>query len=56
MQERQETGDAVSIRVRKTPWRMSWQPGLAFLLGKSHEQGNLAGYSPKGHKEWDTTK
>ena len=26
-----------------------------FLPGKFHEQGKLAGYSPWGHKESDTT-
>ena len=26
-----------------------------FLPGKSHGQGSLAGYSPWGHKESDTT-
>ena len=28
---------------------------LVFLPGKSHEQRSLAGYSPWGHKESDTT-
>ena len=27
-----------------------------FFPGKSHEQGTLAGYSPWGHKELDTTE
>ena len=27
-----------------------------FLPGKFHEQGKLAGYSPWGHKESDTTE
>ena len=26
------------------------------ILGKSHEQRSLAGYSPWGHKESDTTE
>ena len=26
------------------------------LPGKSHEQRNLGGYSPRGHKESDTTE
>ena len=30
-------------------------PGV-FLLGKSHEQSSLAGYSPWGCKESDTTE
>ena len=33
---------------------MATQP--LFLLGKFHGQRNLAGYSPWGHKEWDTTE
>ena len=28
---------------------------LVFLPGKSHEQRSLAGYSPWGHNESDTT-
>ena len=27
-----------------------------FLPEKSHGQSSLVGYSPKCHKEWDTTK
>ena len=41
--------------VRKTPWRRKWQPTPVFLPGKSHGQWSLAGYSPWGHKESDTT-
>ena len=37
--------------VRKIPWRWSWQPTPVFLPEKSHEQRNLGGYSPWGHKE-----
>ena len=37
-------------------WNMKWQPTPVFLLGKSHRQRNLAGYSPWGHKESDTTE
>ena len=32
--------------VWKMPWRRKWQPTLALLLGKSHGQRSLAGYSP----------
>ena len=35
--------------VKKIPWR-KWQPTPVFLPGKSHEQRNLAGYSPQGHR------
>ena len=42
--------------VRKIPWRRKWQPTPIFLPGKSHGWRNLAGYSPWGSKESDTTK
>ena len=50
-------GDLESINplVGKIPWRMKWQPTAVFLLGKSHGQKNLVGYSPWGHKESGTT-
>ena len=38
------------------PWRRNWQPIPVFLLGKSHGQRRLAGYSQWGHKESDTTE
>ena len=38
------------------PWRRAWQPTAVFLPGESHEKKRLAGYSPWGHKESDTTK
>ena len=37
------------------PWRRKWQPTALFLLGESHGQRSLVGYSPQGHKELDTT-
>ena len=40
----------------RSPWRRSWQPTPVFLPGESHGQKNLAGYSPWGHKESDTTE
>ena len=42
--------------VGKIPWSRKWQPISAFLTGKSHGQGSLAGYSPQGHKEVDMTE
>ena len=36
-------------------WRRKWQPTPVFLPGKSQGQRRLAGYSPWGHKELDTT-
>ena len=34
----------------------TWQPTPVFLPGESHGQRSLAGYSPWGHKELDTTE
>ena len=42
--------------VGKIPWRREWQPTPVFLPGESHGQRSLAGYSPWGHKELDTTE
>ena len=42
--------------VRKIPWRREWPPSLVSLPGESHGQRSLAGYSPWGHKESDTTE
>ena len=42
--------------IGNIPWSMKWQPTPVFLPGESHGQSNLAGYSPWGHKESDTTK
>ena len=41
--------------VGKICWRI-WQPTPVFLPGESLGQRNLAGYSPKGHKESETTE
>ena len=37
-------------------WRRAQQLIPVLLLGKSHGQRSLAGYSPWGHKESDTTE
>ena len=42
--------------IRKISWRKAWQPTPVLLLGKSHGQRSLAGYSPWGHKESDMTE
>ena len=42
--------------VRKMPWRKKRQPTPVFLLGKSHGQRNLVGYSPWVCKESDMTE
>ena len=36
--------------------RREWQPTPVFLPGEFHGQRSLVGYSPWGHKEWDTTE
>ena len=42
--------------VRKIPWVRKWLPTPVFLPGKSQGQKTLAGYSPWGHRDWDTTQ
>ena len=41
---------------RECPLEKGWQPTPVFLPGESPGQRNLAGYSPWGHKELDTTE
>ena len=48
--------DARSSWVWKIPRRRAWQATIVFLPGESHGQRSLVGYSPKGHKESDTTE
>ena len=47
-------------RVRSLGWEDSlkkvWQPTVVFLPGEVYRQRILAGYSPWGRKELDTTK
>ena len=43
-------------RVRKFPWRRKWQPTPLFLPGAFRGQRSLVGYSPRDHKELDTTE
>ena len=42
--------------VRKIAWRKAEQPTPLFLPGESQGQRSLAGYSPSGRKESDTTE
>ena len=42
--------------VEKIPWRREWLPPLVFLPGEFHGQSSLAGYSPKGCRESDTSE
>ena len=42
--------------VWKIPWSRKWHPAPVSLLGKFHGQRSLAGYSPWGLRELDTTE
>ena len=42
--------------VGKISCRRKWQPASGFLPGEFHGQRSLAGCSPWGHKESDTTE
>ena len=42
--------------VGKIPWRSKRQPTPIFLTGESHGPRSLAGYSPWGCKESNTTE
>ena len=42
--------------VGKIPWRRERLPTPVFWPGEFHRQRNLAGYSPWGRKESDTTE
>ena len=43
-------------RSGRPPWRRKWQPTPVFLPAESHGQRSLAGYSPWGYTELDTTE
>ena len=42
--------------IGKIPWWREWLPTLVFLPRESQWQRSLAGYSPWGHQESDTTE
>jgi len=42
--------------VGMIPWRRAWQSTPVTLPGESQGQRSLAGYSPRGQKESDTTE
>ena len=42
--------------VGKIPWQRAQQPTPVFLPGESHGQRSLAGYSPQGCTELDSTE
>ena len=50
----QETG--FDPWVRKIPWKREWLPTPVFLPEELHGQRNLAGCSPRGRKESDSTE
>ena len=49
-----DIGDLGSIP--EIPWRREWQPTPVFLPGEFHGQRSVAGYSPWGCEEMDTTE
>ena len=55
-QRRKHNRYGLSPWVGKIPGRRKWQPTPVFLLGESHGQRSLVGYSPWGRKELDTTE
>ena len=52
----EDARDMFDTWVRRILWWRASQPAPVFLPEKSHGQRNLAGYSPWGSKELDTTK
>ena len=41
---------------QEVPWRRKWLPTPVFLPGEFQGHRSLVGYSPRGHKESDTTE
>ena len=41
---------------QEDPQKGAWQPILVLLPGESHGQKILVGYSPRHHKQLDTTE
>ena len=53
----EHTRDTGSIpRLGGSTWSRKWQPTPVVLPGESHGQRSLAGYSPRGRKESDTSE
>ena len=42
--------------VGMIPWRRKWHPTPVFLAEEYHGQRSLAGYSPQGHIESESTQ
>ena len=55
-QRRRHRRRAFNSWVLKIPWRRAWKLTPVFLPGEAHGQRSLAGYSPQGDKESDTTE
>ena len=59
---RNQPASVGDVRNVFSPWvgrihcRRTWQPTPVFLPGEVHGQRSLVGYSPRGHKESDTTQ
>ena len=51
-----ETQISLDPWVGKIPWRREWLHTPVFLPGESHRHRSLAGHSPWGRKESDTTE
>ena len=49
-------GGGFSAWVGKASWRRNWQPTPVLLPGDSHGRRSLAGCSPRGREEADTTE
>ena len=47
---------STKVPLQGGPWKRKWQPTPVFLPGEPQGQKRLAGYSPWGHKESDTTE
>ena len=57
LEEIQETQEmCIRCLSRPDPWRRIWQPTPVLLPGEFHGQRSLAGYSPWGRNESDTTE
>ena len=48
--------DILILGPGRFPWRRTRQPTPVFLLGGSHGQSSLVGYSPQHHKESERLK
>ena len=46
----------ISPYLTDEEWRRKWQPSPVFMPGESHGRRSLVGYSPRGHKDLDTTE